>query len=247
MCGEIIQIKNGTYDARNYKQILKLYKKTVEQYKNESCKIRFNGVTLKGEVGVLFVKENIIKTKEMLEAEYLNKVGVDDILASIQKSYNYLLKKEKALMEKQSLCDKQISVILHNLEADFYKTKDEKLEAFHSMVKFRKQKRIAKNEYTYIVTLQRKGYFDMVDTNKVNSSIEMIDNNKSKEKTIQEKIKRNGYPNSVKIFAYKNDKERISLMKQLQAKYDKVIRDESKMTYSCYNNSYNSFGIRKKA
>lgn len=237
--GETKEMKSGAYDSKNYKQMMRFYKLLVKQYQNEDCKIKFKGIAKDGSTSCFFIKE--IKTEDSEEQREIIKYdnnSVESIIEDIKKNYDMLLKKKEIADNRLMIVNKKIDVVLHNLEADFYKDKDERKRAFESIVLLRKQRRLFKNDSNIINDLNNKKLLNMIDVDKVNGALELV---KKVEKTRFNKSVQAGaagYKYSTKEYKYKNHKERISLVKQLGTKYDRVVLDEAKMTIVCYNNVY---------
>lgn len=237
--GETKEMKSGAYDSKSYKQMMRFYKLLVKQYQNEDCKIKFKGITKDGSTSCFFVKE--IKTEDSEEQREIMKYdshSVENIIEDIKKNYDMLLKKKEIADNRLMIVNKKIDVILHNLESDFYKDKDERKRAFENIVLLRKQRRACKNDSVIIRDLNNQKLLNMINVDKVDGALELVKKVEEIRSNKTKLAKENGYKHDIKEYRYKNDKERLILSKQLGSKFDRVVLDEAKMMIVCYNNAY---------
>ena len=236
--GDFEEIKFKDTNNQSYNEMMKAYKRVKEDYKETSCKIKFKGISDSGEIGCLFIKE--IKTEDQKrkeEAEFIENTSVEELLNIAKESFEFLNRKKKILDDKQALYNKNIDTILHNLECDKYNTTEEKLRVVEEISSMRKARREVKNEYKAITYMHSQKLNDFIQMDKVDRALSWIKDSKIKNevKQVENKIE---YTHAPKTYKYKNDKERINLMSQLQKKYDKVIVDSSRMELVGYTKVY---------
>jgi len=232
--GDVESIDFGEKDARNYKQILELYKETKQVYADENTcvKINFCGVTQDNKINILFSKEitniedKIIKQK----ADELKEKSVADITNTIIENLNMLIEKDRKLNETLNVLNKKQDVELHRVEAIKYPTDAYKLQVFDNIANIRNERRITKNELTLIGVVNIKEMKNqLLRTKKAEHTIVKTEN----------KIIENGLETYVfvKEIKYRNFKEAEKLLVDMKIKYDKVSNDDSKMLISVYNNN----------
>lgn len=221
-------------NTSSYKEMLKIYTETKEQYKNESVTIDFVGVTPDEKMNVLFSKK--IKSED---EENMNSF---ELIKDIYSKTLLLQEKAKAISDKRGLIDKEKNIFEHkdiefidlNLLTDEYKIK-----AFDEYRRILLERRIIKNEESNIKS--NIEYIDIILNNitKIhNNTIKhLVNNEKSTISAINNEVPELKNKQIIKQYKYNNFKERINLMKQLEGKYDKVINDEVNKVLQCYNKS----------
>ena len=129
--------------TNDYKAMLDIYREAKKSVEGKDCVIKFKGITKKGEVGCLFIKEN--RSKETLNtirnAKLANNTTVEEILNVIKNAEESFKMRKKLLEDQGLLCNKRIDTILHNLECDTYDTEESKLEVVDELIRIRKQRR----------------------------------------------------------------------------------------------------------
>jgi hypothetical protein len=237
--GDTENISYQNYNENDYKDMLQLYNETKEHYKNDCVTINFIGITEDGKLEILFQKK-IINEKELKikeEADLIESFSSNELINQINELVNIIGKKQLRENEKCNILNKKQDLLLHQIE-DLDKSKftdKEKLELLDKLHLIRKQRREAKNNYAVLSYFTTN--FDLGKFKKVTYE--------TKTKVIQEEAKEKKITpltpeiieekRIMKEIPYKNFKERINLIKQLQSKYDKVYYNDSKMVVTCYN------------
>jgi hypothetical protein len=220
-------------NTSSYKEMLQLYKQTKEQYINESVTIDFMGVSDDGQINIFFSKK-IVGQEEIKE----NTKPID-LIKNIQENLDLLIKKETKTKGELGVWNKKQDITLHRIEnfnkANFknqIEINNEKLNLFNNLEEIRLKRRAIKNDIKLFDLVESK--IDIGKTleslnniiNQYNSyinKVEYLTDEKLEEKHIMKEVK------------YKNDKERLNLMKQLQGKYDRLQYSGGIIT--CYNRS----------
>lgn len=243
--GDTEDINYKGINTSSYKDMLNIYKDVKEEYKNESVIIDFIGKTENGELGILFQKKIINKDAELKEyAEKVVNTEIEDIIKDIYNSFKLLNDKRKFTYEQIGIYNKKQDVLLHKIESFENDLGDElKISIFDSLKELRECRRKLKNDINKCVAFNGmlcscKEIEDKLTTEKMEEilqkSIESINkiNNKQYEYLSDEKAEE---LKIVKRVSYKNFKDRVKKINQLQKEYQKVYYDNSKMEIICYN------------
>lgn len=239
LSGDFEEINYKSVDTKSYKQMMELYKETKKHYSDTSCKIKFKGISEAGEMGVLFIKE--IKTLDQRikeEAEYIEDVEIKKLLENILKLNNYINKKREITKIRKSETDKRISTIIHNIENKKYKTSEEKIIAVDEIECVSEKRRKTKIDEAFFGTFYNQKKYKLVNEKEITEALNWII-----KQEIRDGLKKeyNSYETkyAIKEFPYKNDKERIKIMRNVEGKYNKVYVDQKDMKVKCYNNVLN--------
>lgn len=245
--GEIIQDKdiNNSNMTDYTKQVLRRYGEAKFKYKNTDTTIsvlRFENNNVKT------MYQKVYHSEKNDEQENLE--SSETILMLYQKINaisDQLLAREKDIFHREAIYDKQQDILLHTLEnlkrKNIYEmTKEEKdkiLQIAVDIQDIRNQRRAIKNEGRIFDSLRSKGLINKFSN--INSQIyktctikmKQCENTSIKCKTGQEN-KLNKY----KEIPYKNFKDRIRIMKEMQRKFQNVRYDNSKKIVFCYDSLY---------
>lgn len=229
-------------DTSNYKQMLNIYRQTKEEYLNNKdvAIIDFVGISGQGEIGILFTKE-VSKYVEPNMLDDLNRdcrSVVDDIITL----FNVLKKQKDYYKEIADECEKRRDTLLHEvllIKNDSRKNR-ELLE--HNLIVKQGdnevRRKFAKNNIKDLISLNKK--FNISSTINIlkDFSIERDLNGYDKESPKE-------YKDRVEFkVTYKDDIERVRLIKQYKHKYDEMKNDVVNRTLYFYNHV--GEGKRKK-
>lgn len=234
----VIQVKyhNGDVEELNtakakedinnssYKEMLKVYNEVKELYKDKECDILFCGVGQDGNLGILFTKE-CKKAKEK---------NVDYILDTLLELNKIFEKRFKFIGNQRGLLDKQLDALEHKIEN---KGKNinikEKEQIFDELWDIRDLRRNRKIEGVSMSELKNSIFTDVLLKN--------LKNIKKARNTLCEKKEkiRNGeiIPKNLEVheFQYKDFKDRIRLMQEIQKQFNKITYDDTKKKIYAYN------------
>ncbi|EKS4345175.1 hypothetical protein QB607_003179 [Clostridium botulinum] len=238
-------------NTSNYNDMLNLYRDIKEQYKNESVIIDFIGKSADGQMNIMWQKEIVNKDAKIKEyAERVTNIEVKDIAQIIIDNFKMLRDKKELAIKEISVNSKLVDAQLHNMEEykkrelnGEYISPELKIAIFDTIAEQRLERRKGQKDKQKIDILENylssyKSNFNTLSLENIIGllgknieNIESIDNKKydvlTEKKAEELKI--------IKKVSYKNFKDRINKMKQLQKEYDKVYYDNSKMEIICYN------------
>lgn len=217
-------------DSTNYTNMISLYKKVKERFLSEDVIINFVGVN-ESEERIIFKKIN--NTNQVRSKKIKNLIDtIVECSEELEKEIRNVFS-DKALLEKEKSNVRHL--MIESIKADSIedKTKIEAFDEFRSVL-------LKKRDLDIIHNIC---YLSNNDTKEIVKRINKIS------KTYDEKIRLSHKitldlleedskfrdTHMIKEYPYKNDKERINLMKQLQSKYDKIINNEDRKILSCYN------------
>ncbi len=233
---EIIHL-NGNKQIRkadnpeSYNETISLYHTIKEETYNDNITINVIGISDE-ERGIIFSKKNSSTDnqqkdiKEMIDVLYETSLELQKRLNNVKDMVD-LTNKRRSNLEH---------LLIEAIDAETL-TEGEKVKIFDEMretVLTRRDYKIldsirlsTKNDLSLIINKTKSISRTYDQCIKVSSNIidELINNEDSKLKETH----------LVKEYEYKNHKERINLMKQLQGKYDKIVNLEDKNTLACYN------------
>ena len=228
-------------DKANYKQMLEVYRGIKEDYKNQNVIIDFYGVSNDSTMNILYEKRFDIISNS-------NELNADDNMISLCEQLNYVCdkinNKQKQISNQKAIYDKRQDILLHQLEnlqrKNLYELNEQEKE---NMLKIaidiqdiRNQRREVKNESSVFDSLRSRGLITKINNlnNQIHkicfSKIEQLNDTMKKCKQGNEK-KLNKYEE----IPYKDFKDRIRIMKEMQNKFDAVRYDESKKVVFCYD------------
>lgn len=218
-------------DPSNYNLTMQLYREIKEDYTSANVTINFICITDE-ERRTLFTKKN-------REIEN-NKKDLKLLIETLYDTAKELENKLTNIYDNMQIMDKKKSGLEHLLiEAIDVETLDDvkKIETFNKLREVTLERRDYKvlnqvknliaGDVQSIKERSNKMLDDYEQTVNKNSSIlnDLIFNDESKLKEVH----------TIKELRYKNHKERINIMKQINGKYDKVVNDENKKVLMCYN------------
>jgi hypothetical protein len=218
-------------NTSNYKEMLKVYNDVKEDHKNDSCIIDFVGVSDSGELGILFTKEIKVETNNTEKM----KMTTEDILEEMNELLKVLQLKRKYYLNGLGERDKIKNDIEHEIEA-YEGNNLGKIELFDRLQNAERDRREVKKELRFIKYVESKEFHKQIKEIKINIDNFKKSSIKAKSKFVEGTIKEEY--NIIKEVTYKNDRERINLMKQLKPKYDKAVVDEINKKITFYNNGY---------
>lgn len=235
--GDIEEINYKSYDTKSYKQMMELYKETRDTYRDTSCKIKFKGISEEGELGVLFIKEIKTKDQELKEeAEYIESVSIEVLLENILKLGNIINEEKKRLINlKISEIDKKISSINHHAGNKKYATAEEKIIAMDELSNLNEKRRCYKDERSFFNSFHNQKKYKFIREDEIKEAIEWL---KVQQLRKQIKIENDDYEKKYKVekVKYKNEKERLKIMRRIEGKYDNINIDRKNMEIIYYNN-----------
>lgn len=234
----ISMLNEEKVDKSNYKQMLEVYRDIKEQYKNENVTIDFMGVADDSTIKVMWNKEySLYNKKETIFdiCDELNEV-VQKFRINKEESQNL----QGAYDKKE---DKQLHKLDHLKKKNEYelteKEKSDLLKLVINLQAIRADRRDNKNEQGLICSLN-----DVDALTKLFSLNDIIQNKKNKLIAKNNNFKQAYQDNKVdeskmyKEVYYKNHKDRIGIMKELQKQFKKITYDEKKHVCIGYNTIY---------
>lgn len=237
--GDIEEINYKSYDTKSYKQMMELYKETRETYSDTSCKIKFKGISEEGELGVLFIKEIKTKDQELKEeAEYIENTSVEVLLENALKLSNIINnEKKRAINLTISEIDKKISSINHHAGNKKYTTSEEKIIAMDELANLNEKRRCCKDDRAFFNLFHNQKKYKFIREDEIKEAIEWLKIQRLKKEI---KTENDDYEKKYKVekIKYKNEKERLRIMRKLEGKYDNVNVDRRNMEITYYNNVY---------
>lgn len=214
-------------DKSNWKQMLEKYREIKEEYKGQYVTIKFLGVSNNSTVKIIH------------EKVYSQKIDtLSDLINHLDVLINQFKNRNKHLSEMQGVYDSKQQSLLHYIGAmhgkDIYemtdKDKIDRLIVFNELQANYFDRRENKNEINLLKSIKDKGL--LVSLINVNRAL-----NETKEKIYLSNIKKfkeskkeplNNKNKFIKEIPYKNFKDRIKIMKELEQKYEKITYDENK-------------------
>lgn len=219
------KISTSAVKQYSYKNMLEEYKKVRDGITNDIIQIDFVGVKDDSE-GILFTKEYEVKDNN----KYSKTTSVEQLIQEAKTIFDILSKKKEYHGQMQSVYEKKSNMLLHQVETiDKYEGNKEleKLRIMDELIKVRNDRRVNKDEH--------------IKSIKIHNSIEKI---KSELDGIKIPINTTEYKHLdkastekliMKEVCYKNDKERIRLIKQFNKQYGKIVTDVENKKLICYN------------
>ena len=216
-------------DKSNYKQMLEVYRDIKEQYKDEDVTIDFCGVANDSSIKVLYKKE--LNT-------YNCKNNIYNLINQLNEIVNKIIKRNKYLLSLKSIYDSKEQRELHKIEdiekKNIYEMSkqdiEKRLQIFNNIQSNRVDRRCAKEEENVLKCIKGRGTLtSLININK--------DIQKSKgiifQKNLNTKNKCHANPEEMaeklyKEVHYKDFKDRIRIMKELQKNFSKVIYDKDR-------------------
>lgn len=220
------KISTSAIKKHSYRNMMEEYKKIRDNISNDIIQIDFIGVGEGENEGVLFTKEYEVKENN----KYSKTASVEELVQQAKEIFDILAQKKEYHNQMKSIFDKQTNVLIHATETiDKYEgnIEQEKLRIMDELIRVRNARRVNKNEW--------------IKSTKIHNSIEKI---KSELDEIKIPIDTTEYKHLdkastekliMKEVNYKTDKQRVSLIKQLNKQYGKVVTDEENKKIICYN------------
>lgn len=232
---------NKNVDTSNYKEMIKFYNELKKRNEEKSCTIHFLGVDKNKIENIMFSKEykkEVNNDKELLTT-------TDEIVGDIKHLLGLLERKKDYHHDMRSVLDKKNNIALHKIENIrlFEGSKEdlikEKIKIFDEMDKIIEERRTHKEELKKLSTLRKIIDLDNIidNFNRVNIPIDETDYKYLTDEVIEEK-------KILKEYTYRNDKERLNIMKQIENKYSKIVNDSVNNKLICYNLANNRNKIK---
>jgi hypothetical protein len=226
-------INNKPVDTSSYKEMMKVYKEIKEQYANQCESIDFIGITESEELNILFTKK--MNQEDTTENSF-------ELIEQLNDIVNKLKKKSAQAQDLLSLVDKEKNIFEHKyiefaeLEDLVDEYKIEKFDEYRSLLL---KRRSIKDETTNLKNVKEQIDIIFENTDRLHKRTLGYINKAilSTESAIANTVPEDKDKQMVKEVKYNNFKERISLMKQLENKYDKVVNIEEENKLVCYNKS----------
>lgn len=251
----LLKYNQNIIDKTNYKQMLELYKKIKNRYKNKNVIINFCGISELNKF-ILYSKtiDTNLKIQDRNKEVEENKNNINnlyDLSNDLNNIINRINKRIDYCNNMRGATDKQVDVIEHQIENLVNKNvidltnseKNERLQMLQKLKLALNERRNIKNEVllahsisdNYIKTLNKINTNMIKQTQKANMRNIKIHN------VLQDnKI---DVPSNLMIKkSYSNFKERIRIMQEVQQKCQKVVHDEQ--NHIIYG--YTKVGNKKK-
>lgn len=232
---ETIEYFNNKHvNTSSYKEMMEVYKNIKEEYSNKSVLIDFVGQTEDEQLSILFtkkIKQEKLEDKTTFElVEDLNNiVNTLKVKAQQAKDIYCLVEKEKSVYEHKSI---EFIDVIEISE----KEKARRFDEFRSILLRRRE---AKNELSNVQSI--KVELDLIHNNtkkifnRTFGYIEKI--TKTTECSINNTIPSELDKQCIREYPYRTEKERLSLIRQLNHKYDRIIAIPEEKILKCYNKS----------
>ena len=228
-------------DKSNYKKMLEVYREIKEQYKDENVTIDFCGVADDSTMNVMYKKELNI---------YNDKNNIYNLIDRLNDTVNNIIDRNKYLLGLEGIYASKEQKELHKIEdmkkKNIYEMSqediDERLQIFNNIQCNRVDRRYAKEEGNVLKSIKGRGTLtSLININRdIQKSKEIIS-----QKNLNTKIECHANPEKMaerlyKEVPYKDFKDRIKIMKELQKKYSKVVYDKEKKICIGRNNVYSN-------
>lgn len=229
--GETELINISGINTSSYKDMIKVYRDIKEDYKNESCIIKFLGRNNLNEVKVLWSKNNTQKNNTTANQSFNEciKEALEKCYKDLNKCVNRAYRNHLECLEMANM--KKIDIALHKAEYLRYGI-GEREEILDEIIDLREERRKIKN--SKMLYHQMKSIYDDAKF--------YVNNFKELEECSPELI--NNFVNSKsQIFEEVNFElqDKNELLTTLSEKYTKVIVDEYEKKMFCYNNCKKAF------
>jgi hypothetical protein len=211
----------------SYKEMLKVYNEVKELYEDKECDISFCGVGQDGNLGIMFTKECKKEKEKVKDFNY-----IVSLLEKVKKTYEV---REDYVKTNYGLLDKKIDIILHKIEhSNEEYSLENKVKDFDNIKDLRIQRRSIKEEQALQDIIRDSNIMNtikkiLVHTEKLNKKIETT---KQRIENRDEKVERNL---QVQEFDYKNFKDRMRIMQEIQKQFNKITYDDNKKKIYAYN------------
>ena len=230
---EIEYINSKPVNTSSYKEMMKIYREVKEQYINQCESVNFIGVTEDEKLTVIYSKK--MTQEDTTENSF-------DLIEQLNEIVNKLKSKSAQTQDLLDLINKEKSNIEHKcfefveLEDLVDEYKIEKFDEYRSLLL---KRRIIKDEAINLKNVKEQldiiienterlhkrtmGYINKAILSTESAITNTVPEDKDKQKTTD-------YP-------YKDFKDRINLMKQLEHKFDKIVNVPEENKLICYNKS----------
>jgi hypothetical protein len=230
-------------DKSNYKQMLDVYRIIKEQYKNDNVTIDFYGVDDKSTMKILYEKELGKNNNTDIKVE--TSENVIDLCKQLNDICEKFNNKQEQITNQRAIFDKHQDLLLHKLEnlkkKNIYELNDQEkeniLQIAINIQDIRLQRRETKDEQRVLQSMKDKKFINKL--NQLNKQMNVFCSNKFDQLNQVKQHCRQGKINKsmeYKEIPYKDFKERINIMKQMQQRFEQVRYDENKKIVFCYNN-----------
>lgn len=231
---EIEYINNKPIDTSNYKEMMKVYKEVKEQYINLCTSIDFFGITEDEQLTIIFSKQN--KTDEV------NSENSFELIEKLNDIVNKLKQKSKEAQNLLCLVDKEKSVFEHKyiefaeLEDLVDEYKIEKFDEYRSLLL---RRRVIKDEAINLKNVKEQLDIIIENTDRLHKRTQGYINKAilSTESSIAQKVPEELDKQKTTEYPYKDFKDRINIMKQLEHKFEKIVNVPEENKLVCYNKS----------
>ena len=234
----IAAIDETKYDKTKYKSMIDFYHNVLNTYKLKNVdKIRFQGIDKNNQIHVFFTKE-IANEKDLDENKYTSMDNMEILKEMLDLISTLNAREVNDMKDMKSIWDKKQDILLHQMEnfdlAEFNEEikLEEKIKLFDQMQNIRKERRKLKNDIGTLTDIKHKVNLDDLKNN-LNEIFKRRVGRITKARFLTDELIEELH--IMKEVDYKNNKERIAYMKQLQNKYDKVVNDEPHRKLICYN------------
>ncbi len=224
------QIREAT-ENNSYKDTINLYHNVKEDYMNREVTINFVGLTDEGEQGIIFSKKNTLIEDE--------KRNIGDLMDTILEATRELQRQFDGVNDKMSYYDKKKSNIDHLMveAADIDELTDEDIiKIFHDT----RETNLMRRDYKILnkIRLDTQEHIRCVlgNTVKMIGKYENhIDTNSQKLKDLINRDEDYSGVHLTKEIPYRDIKEKKTIMKMIENKYDKIIQFPERNVIACYN------------
>lgn len=231
---EVIHL-NGNKQIRkadnptSYNETISLYRKIKEETYNSNITINVVGISDE-ERGLIFSKKNSNTDNQQKD--------IKEMIDVLYETSTELQKKLDNIKDMADLANKRKSNLEHLLveaiDAEIL-TEDEKIKIFDEM----RETVLTRRDYKILDSIRASTESDLsLVVRKIKQISNAYDKCINKNTNIlNELISDNNTKHNhvVREYEYRNHKERINLMKQLQGKYDRIVNIEDRKVLACYN------------
>ena len=229
---EEVKYKSNT-DTSNYKEMLKIYRETKEEYldNKDVAIIDFVGISAHGEIGILFTKE----VSKFIDQNTLNNLNRDcrEVVNDLVTLLNVLNSQKDYYKEIIEECEKTRDTLLHEVLLSVNELPENRLSLEHSLILKQRENELkrknAKNNITDLISINKK-----FNINSAINILKLFSNERNLKGCDKESPRE--YKNRVEFkLTYRDDIERVRLIRLYKHKYDKMKNDTANKTLYFYN------------
>lgn len=233
---EVIHL-NGNKQIRKaensscYRSTIKLYREIKETLYNSNVTINLIGIS-DSERGLIFTKKNSSTDDQ--------RKNIKELIDTIFEASSELNQQLKKISDMVGLSNKRKNGLEHLLvEAVDTEclTVEQKIDIFNQM----RETILTRRDYKILDNIRQKTEKDIeLIIEKIIKISDAYDNSIETSVSILKELIENentGYKDVhlIKEYEYKDHKDRINLMKQLEKKYDRIVNVDEKKVLACYN------------